>query len=314
MPWSKAAVTLVAMGKWVEVSDGSQPAAEVAAQILQLRMQVVQQMLPLAAHEYHRDIEHVHQLRVGCRRAGAALQAFRPLLRGKAKRLRKWLRKLRRAAGPARDADVLLERLQAEPSTKSSHAYLVARLEQRRLDVQRAVVDVAEQAETGQLDESVERCLTSLRNRSADGPTLRFDLYAREALRTASRGMFELAELEQPTVAQLHQLRIAGKRLRYSIELFHSAFPVALREEVYPLVEKIQSRLGRLNDHATAQALFQHWLTDLPPAERAAQLAERIVEEHEAIEKVRRDFLQWWTTQRVAALESHLSTLLHGSK
>ncbi len=302
------------MGKWVEVSDVGRPVAAVAAEILQLRMQVVQHRLPLAAREYHRDIEHVHQLRVGCRRAGAALQAFRPLLTGKAKRLRKWLRKLRQAAGPARDADVLLERFQAEPDTKPSHTYIVARLQRRRIDVQQALIDIAERAESGRLDANTQRCLTALRNPSAKVPTIRFDLFAREALRTASQGMFKFASLEQPTVAQLHQLRIASKRLRYSIELFHSAFPASLREEVYPLVEKVQTRLGRLNDHATAQALFQHWLTDLPPVERAAQFAERIVEEHEAIEKIRRDFLQWWTAQRVAALESHLSALIHDNK
>ena len=43
---------------------------------------------------------------------------------------------------------------------------------------------------------------------------------------------------------QLHELRIAGKRLRYSIELFHSAFPAALREKAYPQVEQLQSGLG----------------------------------------------------------------------
>lgn len=299
------------MGKWVNISDVGRPAAEVAVEILLLRMQVVQERLPLAAHEYQHDIEHVHQLRVGCRRAGAALQAFRPLLTGKAKRLRKWLQKLRRAAGPARDADVLLEQLRAAPSTKPSHAYLVARLQRQRLDVQQSLIDVADRAESGRLDESIDRCLNALRKTTPATPVIRFDQFAREAMRTASQGMLELAGVERPTVAQLHQLRIAGKRLRYSIELFHEVFPAALRKEIYPLVEKIQSRLGRLNDHATAQALYQHWLTDLPPGERAAQLAECIVEEHDAISQIRTTFLQWWTADRVAALESHLSALLH---
>lgn len=302
------------MGKWVEIDDVGRPAAEVAAEILLLRMQVVQERLPLAAREYQHDIEHVHQLRVGCRRAGAALQAFRPLLTGKAKRLRKWLRKLRRAAGPARDADVLLEQIRAEPGSRPSHAYLIARLERRRIDVQQALIDVADRAESGKFDASIDRCLTALQKPSSKTPPVRFDQFAREALRAASQGMFKLAGVERPTVAQLHQLRIAGKRLRYSIELFHEVFPAALREEVYPLVEKIQTRLGRLNDHATAQALYQHWLADLPPGDRAAQLAECIVEEYDAIVQVRADFLQWWTAERVAALESHLSALIHDSK
>ena len=299
------------MSNWMEIAAVDRPAVEVAAEILQLRMQRVQQMLPLAAREYRRDVEHVHQLRVGCRRAGAALQAFRPLLSGKAKPLRKWLRRLRRAAGPARDVDVLLSRLQAESDIEPSHAYIVARLQRQRGKAQQALINVADQAESGQLESSVDRCLTSLRTPTAKSSQVRFDVFAHAALRTFSQEMFQLSELEQPTVAQLHLLRIAGKRLRYSIELFHSAFQVALREEVYPLVQQIQSRLGRLNDHATSQLLFQHWLADLPPNERAAQLALRIVEEHEATERIRADFLQWWTAKRVAALESHLSDLIH---
>lgn len=298
------------MSKWVEVSDIERPAAEIAAEILELRMQTVQQLLPLAAEEYRRDIEHVHQLRVGCRRAGAALQAFRPLLTSKSKRLRKWLRKVRRAAGPARDVDVLIERHQTEFETKACRTYVLTRLKRQRKKVQQALVDVAERASSGRLDDSVEQCLAALRKKASKHSAVAFDTFAREAMRAASLGMFQLAELEQPSVTQLHQLRIAGKRLRYSIELFHSAFPAALREEVYPMIEKIQSRLGRLNDHATAQAMFQHWLADLPANERAAQLAQRVVEEHEAFEQIRADFLKWWTPKRVANLESHLADLV----
>lgn len=296
------------MGKWVEVNDVDHSAAKVAAEILAARMHTVRQWLPLAADEYHKDIEHVHQLRVGCRRAGAALQAFRPLMSGKSKRLRKWLRKIRRAAGPARDADVLLERLTAEPGP--GQEYIIARLERRRTKVQPPLVEIAERAKSGRLEKSVERCLVALGGEKPSS-TESFATYARGAMRAAGNEMFRLAGVEQPTVAQLHQLRIAGKRLRYSIELFHDAFPQELRDEVYPLVEKIQTRLGRLNDHATAQTLFQQWLADMPPDERAAQLAARIVEEHTAIEKIRTDFLQWWTPKRVAELESHLSELMH---
>jgi len=300
------------MAKWVELDELDHSAAEVAAEILQLRMQYLQQMLPLAAHDYREDVEYVHQLRVGCRRAGAALQAFRPLMTGKAKRLRKWLRRLRRTAGPARDTDVLLERLLSESDQQPCHAYVVARLQRQRHKVQRALVDVATQTESGEFQASIERCLNGLqKHRGKNKSVVPFDVFAHEALRSVSQEMFRLSELEHPTVAQLHELRIAAKRLRYSIELFHSAFPAALREDVYPLVAEIQSRLGRLNDHATAQVLFQHWLADLPPNERAAQLAARIVKEHEASDQIRSEFLQWWTADRVAELEAHLSDLIH---
>ena len=84
-----------------------------------------------------------------------------------------------------------------------------------------------------------------------------------------------------------------------------------MRSDVYPLVEEIQSKLGQLNDHATAQLLYQHWLIDLPANERAAQLASRIVTEYEELQSLRSAFLSWWSPERVAALESHLSELIH---
>ena len=299
------------MQKWVEISDSEQPAARVAAEILRLRTDYVAELLPLAAHEYQHDIEYVHQLRVACRRAGAALGAFRPLAKGKATPLRKWLKKVRRAAGPARDIDVLLQRLWVEADDRPCHAYIVARLERQRHTVQHALVEVAEEAQCVDRVKSVNRCLKALGKHSKKKATESFHRFAHDALRTVSQGMFEFAEVNQPTVQQLHQLRIAGKRLRYSIEMFHSAFPKALRSEVYPLVEELQSQLGQLNDHATAQVQYQHWLVDLPANERAAQLAQRIVEEYDETEAIRRDFLKWWSPQRVGALESHLSELIH---
>jgi len=131
--------------------------------------------------------------------------------------------------------------------------------------------------------------------------------FAQKALQKASRPVFRLAGTPNPTLEQLHELRIAGKRLRYTLEIFHGAFPSGLRTELYPLVEKLQNRLGRMNDHATAQGLFQGLLVGMPVDSRAAYLARCIAEQHEAAELLREDFLDWWTAERVALLESHLS-------
>ncbi|MCG8450242.1 MAG: CHAD domain-containing protein [Pirellulales bacterium] len=305
----------VMAGKWIPIESPDLPAATFAADVLRMRMQYVERMLPLAAHEYRQDVEHVHQLRVGCRRADAAVRAFRPLMQGKPKKLRKWLRCLRQAAGPARDADVLLLRLREEAKQtpdKAQRDYVLERLKRYRNHAQQALVDVEISAQSGKLQGSLEKCLALLQQAQVKPEYRTVGQFAQSALRDASRGMFELAGLHQPTVAQLHQLRIAGKRLRYSIELFFGAFPPALRQEVYPLVEKIQSRLGSMNDHATAQALFQHWLANLPTDERAAYLARRIADEHQASLSVRDDFLKWWTQKRAAKLEAHLAELIDG--
>src|SRR5207244_1516195 len=48
--------------------------------------------------------------------------------------------------------------------------------------------------------------------------------------------------------AALHALRIAGKRLRYALEIFADCFPPAMKETVYPAVEHVQEMLGDVQD------------------------------------------------------------------
>lgn len=298
-------------GKWIEAPSASAPATEVARLVLAARVAKIEELLPLAAEKYDEDVEYVHQLRTSCRRAAAALEAFRPLMGSKPKKLRKLLSRFRKAAGPARDTDVLLERFQDQPDSNSNLDYVLARLRLEREDAQEALVQAAKKSQTGKLNKALEQTLDSLGQGKGDVQQLSFVQFGRAALQAASQDVFQLTGVTQPTIAQLHQLRIAGKRLRYSIELFYGAFAAEMRTDVYPLVEDLQDRLGKLNDHATAQAMFQRWLDDLPPGERAAFLARLIVAEFDAAVEVRRDFLAWWTPQQVAALESRLSALLH---
>lgn len=298
-------------GKWIEAPPANATATEVARQALALRVAKIEQMLPLAAHQYQEDIEHVHQLRTSCRRAAAAVELFRPLMSGKPKSLRKVLRRIRRAAGPARDTDVLLTRFEEHKHSDPNLDYVIARLHLQRENAQDSLVQAAEKSQAGKLKKALQSTLDSLGQGDSKAHQLSFVQFGRSALQAASQDVFRLTGVSQPTIAQLHQLRIAGKRLRYSIELFHGAFAPEMRTDVYPMVEKLQDRLGKLNDHATAQAMFQRWLADLPPGERAAHLARLIVEEFDAAQAIRREFLEWWTTQQVAALESHLSALLH---
>src|SRR5438445_7388852 len=97
----------MAEGKWISGLSASTPVAEAARQTLTVRLEVVRRYLKLALDETNNDPEPVHQLRVGTRRARAALDIVAAYLPGKvAKRARKQLRRLRRVAGEARDWDV----------------------------------------------------------------------------------------------------------------------------------------------------------------------------------------------------------------
>src|SRR5689334_17528904 len=112
---------LMADGKWIEGLTPEMAVAEAATVVLAARFEVVRHYLPLAAERPYDDPEYVHQLRVGTRRAAAALRAFDDCLPGKHRRsLKRALRAIRRAASDARDWDVFLLNLESSPALRAA--------------------------------------------------------------------------------------------------------------------------------------------------------------------------------------------------
>ncbi len=54
---------------------------------------------------------------------------------------------------------------------------------------------------------------------------------------------------------ELHQVRIIGKRLRYSIELFADCFSGLLRERIYPMIEEAQEIRAVTDSHLAVDRL-----------------------------------------------------------
>src|SRR5712692_8244692 len=97
----------MADGKWISDLKASTPLVDAARRVLTIRLEVVRDYLGLALREADKDPEYVHQLRVGTRRAGAAVEIFSLCLPDRVyTKARKQLRRIRRAAGAARDWDV----------------------------------------------------------------------------------------------------------------------------------------------------------------------------------------------------------------
>jgi CHAD domain-containing protein len=293
-------------GKWFLVDPPAGSVAEAAQRILAMRLEAVQQSLPLAAQHAGDDVEHVHQLRVNCRRAAAALRAFETLKGQGDRKLKRWLKRLRQAAGPARDADVYVARLRADLNLADEHAQqLVAVVTQSRVESQGALEKVDAKARRGGLKRAIDRRVNSLADAGRGAEQQTFAEFAKAAIAEAAAGL-EAIDAQTASLAQLHQLRIAAKRLRYAIEIFHSAAESALREQAYPQVEEIQERLGAINDRLTSQLRLQQWLARLPAGGLAAFIAGLIVGEHADAERLRDEFLAWWTPERNASLREQL--------
>src|SRR5579875_204676 len=73
----------------------------------------------------------------------------------------------------------------------------------------------------------------------------------------------------QDTASQ-HHLRIAVKRLRYTLELFQAVLPEAC-QAVLAELEQLQEELGRLHDHDVLVTLIEAALTEHDTPSEAAE-------------------------------------------
>lgn len=283
---------------------------DAARRSLEPRLAVVAHALPLAAYLAEHDIEHVHRLRVATRRAAAALKLYRDWLPRKSARwMKKRLRQIRRAAGEARDLDVLIERLQREANSKAEP--IVRFLAEKRAAVQPDIVELADEMRCD--DQFVHKAarlfdkMSQADNEVEPAAPERFCDWAPEQLAKFRSAFVELLPDGSDDVEALHQFRIRTKALRYAIELLAPAFGPELRQEIYPAIEKLQEQLGTITDHIAAIRLFAEWeavsAAETPRLELNYLDAEKLREVEDL-----QHFRNWWTPERAEHLERSLAS------
>jgi CHAD domain-containing protein len=238
----------MADGKWIDGLTPHMPVADAARVILTLRFGIVRTTLPAAVERPAEDVEHVHQLRVGTRRAGAALKLLGSCLADKwLVRAKKTLKHFRRAAGDARDWDVFIlglagNRTLTAASGKPALDFLLGYALRERTAAQRHLVDAADHDRV-EFEELCDQLPTALN----DGSQTLGELAEKEIGDLFAE--FNDAVTANPAdAADLHQLRIKAKRVRYAMELFVGCFAPEFRNVLYPEVEKVQEVLGSLQD------------------------------------------------------------------
>lgn len=207
------------------------------------------------------DPEDLHQLRVATRRLRAFLRAARPLLeRSWSEPLREELGWLGGALGPARDLDVLTERLTSDVESlgqgAAEAAGLLAQLAEERGDARRAVLEALTSdrylALLDRLDHVAdpEPASTS----AAETATLK-SLFRREWKRTR-KAFRELGKGSSD--AELHAGRIRVKRARYAAEL--AAHELGRRgKELVSAAKDVQDVLGEHQDATVAEERLGAW-------------------------------------------------------
>lgn len=290
----------------------SSPVSEVALNNLALRLGAVVDALPPAAHHADENPEYVHDLRVASRRAVAALRLFADLLpERRTRQLIRMLERVRKAAGTARDTDVLLARWHTEGVVPP---FIRHRLERSRRRAQKPLVAVEERfLATGRLTRRIAKFLAKVASRSqpVEGKRAeRFGVWAGPVLAPRVEEFFEASQLSSESEAGLHLFRIAGKNLRYTMEVLAGAFPVELVRDIYPVIALSQGKTGEITDRALACTRLEERLPRLGSG-RKAQAAERILRSERAqhsAASVR--FHEWWTPERAGALHRSFQELL----
>lgn len=296
----------MATGKWIEEVQASTPLVDAARHVLMVRLNVVREFLPLAIHHAASDVEHVHQLRVATRRARSALEIFRSCLPSKAfRKMRRELKSVRQLAGQARDWDVFLTHLKevekdlaarSRPALDFLMGFAFARRQAAQEFLERAAEDYP-----FRFDRCLAQTVAAVQKREGGanggrtlgevaGPLL---MTLVEKLEGSGSGDLDDAEA-------LHEVRIAGKRLRYAMEIFADCYGPAFRDELYPAIEQMQEILGQANDSQVAVELVESISAGLQaslPAEWKRQKPglEALLNWHrKRITSQRKQFQAWW--------------------
>jgi len=219
------------------------------------------------------DIEHIHRMRVASRRLRAALPLFASCFPEKKYLL--WMeeiRKVTRALGEVRDADVqiafltkLIKKRQARmyPDTPgrelSIHLnadvepILLSGLQKKRMKLQTVVVSSLEQLEnSGIIDEMrVFFHDQEMRAKSTRKKPCPYGIApvaaSRIAMRLTKMLSYEGWVHNPDAIAEHHAIRIAAKKLRYTIEVYGPLYRRGLKKPL-SRVKKIQEILGDLHD------------------------------------------------------------------
>ena len=218
------------------------------------------------------DIEYIHRMRVASRRLRAALPLFEKCFTGK--QYSRWMEEITgitRALGAARDIDVqiaFLEKCRTEGEARTENGtgdrtspgpldpaliYLMEELRDQRQKAQSRVVAALDNLEKSGVTREMQEVFDARAARLPDTPppSIAYGIPAMAAFRIGSRlaamRAYELWVTHADAVAEHHAMRIAAKKLRYTMEVYGPVYKNGLKKS-HARVKKLQEVLGDLHD------------------------------------------------------------------
>jgi CHAD domain-containing protein len=220
----------------------------------QIRVQVEQLARQLDGLRAAEDIEFVHHARVATRRLRTALRMFKPCFgRKQVRRWRKAMRRMTAALGEARDRDVqiawvgqILPRLRVKKHLPGV-ARVAAHLERDRRRLQRRIVKAADRLESRGILREILSATPGKRAASSFSAKTVTRIQRHVSRRVGKLLRFADSLNDVADYRRHHAMRIAAKRLRYTMEIACLVQP-GRYDKVLEAMKRVQTLLGDMHD------------------------------------------------------------------
>jgi CHAD domain-containing protein len=215
------------------------------------------------------DAEGFHQLRVAFRKLRALYWAYSPYLGEEATaQATEEFKRLAAVAGGTRDWDIAGDLLKAAQASRASMGLLVAAaMEKRAQAVVHSQTTIKSDDVEAFLNDVLLRAQATLESTCDDLPIRDF---AEDRVRRAQRALKKRSRVasrnETAEEEDLHDVRKAGKKLRYLLEFFQPVIKGGHDRTVKELTS-VQNKLGQFNDIAASESLIRGASFDGVPPE-----------------------------------------------
>lgn len=204
--------------------------------------------------------ESLHKLRVALRRLRSLWWAFEPLLeKGENTRQRALYQDLAAAAGKTRDWDILIELLAQNASTSPGGAHdMATRLQEARGSALASSRETLSNADVKHLlCEALASAAQELDTAHERVPLRKFAAQRVAASeRSLKKRMKRARRAKRSNYSAFHNVRKAGKKLRYLLEFFEPILSGGHKRMLRRL-NQLQKRFGTLNDVVASEVLLR---------------------------------------------------------
>lgn len=216
-------------------------------------------------------VEGIHQLRVTLRSLLTLWWLYRPLMDArKYARQRSSLKSIACAAGMVRDYDILIELLRRNDKCSAASIAAISAARDSAMQAGREILSPPH-IQT-RLLEALAQASASLRPESGQ---LRLRAHAKarvaQSARQLRRRIKRAITAGRPDLEAFHDVRKAGKKTRYLLELFGPLLP-AHHRRLLKRLQKIQQPLGELNDFAVSESLLRQNPHLIPSPDQAKEI------------------------------------------